>query len=176
MDELLEYFMKEPEREFHVRQLAQLAKKSPTTVSKYLSRFEKEKLLISSRKLKHLLYKANTESPAFRELKRYHNLRKLHESGLTQFLVEKFNNPAAMVLFGSYWKAEDSSKSDIDLLIITPNKNTPDLEKFEKALGRRVQLFLYSNAEIERMKTKNRELLNSFVNGIVLDGYWELYK
>jgi len=37
-------------------------------------------------------------------------------------------------------------------------------------------LVIYSKSEIEKMKMKNKELLNNFINGIVLEGFWELFR
>jgi len=174
MDKLLEYFVREPEREFHVRELAKLIKKSPTTISKYLTKFEKNGILVSKRKLNHLLFKANTESQAFKNKKLFYNVQKLEESRLIDFLDNEFNHPESIILFGSFRKAEDILASDIDILIITSIKKELNLEKFEKKLGHRIQLFVHSRAEIEKMKLKNKELVNNWLNGIVLRGFWEV--
>jgi len=87
MDKMLEYFIREPEREFHVRELAKFMKKSPTTASKHLSKLKKGGLLNSRKKLNHLLFKANAENPLFRTEKLAYNLRRMAESGLIGHLV-----------------------------------------------------------------------------------------
>ena len=173
---MLEYFIKEPEKEFYIRELAKLIKKSPTTTSKYLDEFGKKGILNSRRKFNHLLYKANNENAYFKNLKLLYNLNKLRSSGFIEYLVEEYNHPEAIVLFGSFAKAEDIPGSDIDILIVTPLKKEIALSAFETKLGRKVQLFIHSQADIERMKTKNKELLNNFINGIVLAGYLEIFK
>ena len=176
MDKLLGCFINEPGREFYVRQLAKLLKKSPTTISKYLKELEKEKLLISKREYNHLFFRANTESKYFRERKLFFNIRLLRDSRLIEFLEEVFNYPQAIVLFGSFGKAENIKESDIDILVITPIKKDVNLEKYERKLGHKIQLFLHSTQEIERMKIKNKELLNNFINGKILEGFWEVIK
>lgn len=180
MDDMLEYFIVEPEREFHVRELAKLSKKSPTTTSKYLNKLKKERLLISRRKFNHLLFKANNENLLFKDVKRSYNIRKLRESGLMEYLIEEFKHPEAIVLFGSFVKGEDIPKSDVDILVITSllpllGENS-NLIKFERKLGHKIQLFVHNNKEIDKMKIKNKGLVNNWINGTVLDGYWELYK
>ena len=172
MDNLLELFIKEPEREFHVREIAKLLKKSPTTISKYLKESENKKILISNKKLNHLLFKANAESPKFKQLKINYNLNVLQESGLTEHLAEEFN-PEAIVLFGSFSKAEDNKNSDVDILIISSKKQEPNVEKFEKKLNHKIQLFIHSKKELEKLKNKNKELFNNWINGIVVYGYFE---
>jgi len=175
-NQVLDFFMKEPGKEFHVRQLSKLLKKSPTTISKYLKNLEKKDILKSEKKFNHLLFRANVESKKFKKLKLNYNLELLESSGLIDYLVKEFNHPEAIVLFGSFAKAENISKSDIDLLIVSPLKKEIELNKFEKRLRNKIQLFIHSKKEIERIKEKNKELLNSWINGIVIYGHWEVFK
>ena len=174
MDIILRPFIKEPEREFHVRELSKLLGKSPTTVSKYLKKYESDGILISKSKLNHLLFRANTESSRFKQIKLNYNLTSLNESGLIEYLTEKFNHPESIVLFGSFSKAEDNKNSDIDLLIISPKKKELDLGNYEKKLSHKIQLFIHSREEFESIKDKNKELFNNWINGIVVYGYLEV--
>lgn len=175
MDNILEKFMEDPERSYHIRELAKMAGRSPTTISSYLKKCERQGLLKSERKLNHLFFKADTGNKKFLDLKFYNNIKKLRSSGLIDFLVKNYH-PEAIVLFGSFRKAENTPKSDIDLLLITINKKQINLSRYEKKLKHKIQLFLYSNQEILRLREKNKELLNTFVNGLVLEGFWEVLK
>ena len=175
MDNLIEYFIKEPEKDFHVRGLSKLLKKSPTTISKYLNKYEKDGILISEKKFNHLFFRANLNNYFFKCLKLNYNLNLLNNSGIIDFL-EKEYNPEAIILFGSFAKAEDTKKSDVDILIITSNKNYLDLKTFEKKIGKSIQLHIYSYKDVNLMKIKNKELLNNLINGILIRGYWELFK
>jgi predicted nucleotidyltransferase len=174
--DMLDYFFREPEREFHVREIAKLVKKSPTTVSKMLKKFVKEKILISEKRLNHLLFKANNEGREFKQLKLNYNLNLLYKSGLVDYIVEELNYPEAIILFGSFAKAENISRSDIDLLIISPTENEINLDKFEEKLGHEIQIFVKSKKDIEIMKKKNKGLLNNMLNGIKIYGFWEVFK
>ena len=176
MKNLLELFIREPEREFHVREVAKILKKSPTTISKYLKKLKLEGIVISIEKLNHLFFKAKTDSVKFKLLKLNHNVNALFESGLIDYLLEEFNHPETIVLFGSFAKAEDNKNSDIDLLIVTPKKHEPNLEKFEKKLGHKIQLFIHSKGDMERIKETNKELFNSWINGVIIHGYFEALK
>ncbi|MEK6872878.1 MAG: nucleotidyltransferase domain-containing protein [Nanoarchaeota archaeon] len=176
MDKILEPFIENPEKEFHVRQIAKLVNKSPTTISKYLKKFERKDILKSDKKFNHLLFKANTENDNFKRLKLSYNLEILHSSGLIDYIVKEFNYPEAIILFGSFAKAENIPKSDVDLLIISPLKKEINLERFEEKLGHKIQLFINSKKEIEIMKRKNKELLNNFINGVTLYGFLEVFR
>jgi len=173
--DLIKYFLNEPEKEFHVRELAKLVKKSPTTVSKYLKQLEKENILLSEERLNHLFFKANTEHDSFKDKKLFYNLQRIRQSGLIEYICQMYN-PEAIILFGSFAKAENIGRSDIDLLVITPAKKEVNIEKYEKNLNHKVQLFLHAKKDIEDMKNKNPKLLNNFINGVKIYGYWELFR
>lgn len=176
MDKILEFFIQNPEKEFHVRQISKLINKSPTTVSKYLKGFEKKKILKSEKRLNHLLFKANIKNVRFKQLKINYNLNLLQDSGIINHLIKEFNYPEAIILFGSLAKGENIPSSDIDLLIISSSKKEIKLDKFEKKLGHKIQIFIRSNKDIEKMKEKNKGLLNNWINGLVIYGFWEVFK
>ena len=176
MEKIIEPFIRESEREFHVREVAKLLNKSPTTISKYLKEYKSKKILISESKLNHLLFKADTSSKEFKQLKLNYNFSSINKSGIIEFLENYFNQPEAIVLFGSFSKAEDNKNSDIDLLIISSKKQEPNLEKFEKKLKHKIQLFVHSRDELNQLKKVNKELFNNWINGITIKGYFEVIK
>jgi predicted nucleotidyltransferase len=173
---ILTYFIENPEKEFHVRELARKVKKSPATISNILKNLEKSQLLISRREYNRLLFRANSENKDFQDLKLAHNIKKVRSSGIIDYLINEFNHPEAIMLFGSFARSDNGKESDIDLLIISPVKKKLELEKYEKKLKHKTQIFIANNQEIEIMKTKNKELLNSWINGIALYGFWEVFK
>ena len=174
-EEVIKFFIKEPEREFHVREISRILKKSPTTISKYLREYEKQGVLKSAKKFNHLFFKANSENREFKQIKLSYNLKSLQVSGVVDFIEEELNYPQAIVLFGSFAKAEDSVKSDIDLLVLSPIKKQINLKKFEKKLEKNIQLFVHSREEFKKLKQKNKELVNAWLNGIVLSGSLEVF-
>ena len=90
---------------------------------------------VYSTKLPGLLY---IEYKKFIRMKRIYNLNSLYLAGLVDFLVKEYNNPEAIICFGSYSKGEDFEKSDIDIAIINGKEKDIALEKFEKNLGRKI--------------------------------------
>jgi predicted nucleotidyltransferase len=150
-------------------------KKISTTISNKLKQYTKDSILIAEKKYNHLFFKANTESKKFKNLKLNYNLSELENSNLISTLEDFYNFPETIILFGSFAKAEDNSNSDIDLLIISSKKEEPNLEKFEKKLGHKIQLFIHSKKELSKLKDKNKELVNNWINGIVISGYFELF-
>lgn len=86
------------------------------------------------------------------------------------FLDEKFDHPT-LIVFGSYSKGEDTEESDIDLYLETSSKKEINLEVFEKKLKRNISIIRQRNIN----ELKNKELANNILNGIVLNGYLEVF-
>ena len=165
-----------PVKEVHVREIARKLNKSPTTISKCLKKYERENLLISEKKLNHLVFKANNEGRSFKLEKLYYNLKNINDSGIMSYLERELNYPEAIGIFGSFSKGEDAEKSDIDIFIISSSQKKPDLSKYEKILKHPIHLLIFSREDVEKTKKKNPELLNNIISGIILSGKWRLFK
>ncbi|MCD6404153.1 hypothetical protein DRN62_02740 [Nanoarchaeota archaeon] len=162
----LRIFFEEPTREFNVREVARILRISPATASKQLKVFAKEGILKERKERTLKLFRANLESEFYRDLKLFYNLRKVKSSGLLPAL-NKFYLKPTVVLFGSAAHGLDTEDSDFDLLVISEKRETfPELSKFEKRLNRKLQLFVVRNVK----DLRNEYLMNSVLNGIVLQG------
>ncbi len=109
----------------------------------------------------------NRENARAIALKRVENLRMIYESGLVDFLEEKF--PGSMIiLFGTYSKGEDTINSDIDIAIISKEKQV-DLKKFDKILERTIFLHFYDSLD-----KIDKNLKSNILKGITLIGVGEI--
>ena len=114
------------------------------------------------------LYSANMDSKLFIMYKKIYNLRTIMESGLIGFIEEKLM-PKCIVLFGGYQRGEDTETSDIDIFVECENEEL-NLDKFEKKLGRKIELHFR-----KKFTSYPDELKNNIVNGIVMRGFLEGY-
>ena len=80
------YFIEDPNGWFHIREIAKLAGLSPTTATSYLEDFRKRGILLRKKERNNVLYKANSESYNYKDLKLYYNIKKFRDSGLINFL------------------------------------------------------------------------------------------
>ncbi len=118
--------------------------------------------------------KANQQSPEFIKSKVIHNLNFIYQSGLVEFLNEQFNNPKAIILFGSFRKGDDISTSDIDIAIESDEVEeyktvtTKELIEFENLISRKIQIHLFNR------KSVDINVFNNIANGIVLMGFLEV--
>src|SRR3989344_3729441 len=166
---VIEVFFKNPSRSFHIRELSRITRLSSTGIIKIIKKLKDEDLLVSKKE------KVTEDvSPNFNDkfylMKRIYNLYSLYESGLIKYLKDFYEEPEAIVLFGSYSKGLDMEKSDIDICIITNKQALPNLINFEKKLNRKINIV---SLNINNMK---KEFKNSLANGVVLEGYIELIK
>ena len=155
--------------EINQRHLAEFLKVSPTAIGNSLPMLEKEGIVKVTRgRTKLNLVSLNRDSQNTLELKRAENLRMLYESGLPGFLEEHLPG-ATIVLFGSYAKGDDTTKSDIDIAAIGVNDKRLDIAKFEKQFEKEIRINYYkSQKELDKL------FLSSICNGIVLSGGIEL--
>lgn len=171
--DILKYFFEEPEREFHLREIARLASLSPSTASEHLSSLVANKIITVKSSKGFRIFRANTSSVLYKDAKLFYNIFNIRNSGLINYLIEEFNHPKAIILFGSFRKSENIPASDIDIFVETPVKKELDVSSFERKLKHTIQLFQFS---MKDMKKKNKELLNNIANGMVLEGFFEVFK
>ena len=168
-EKILQLFLEDPQRKYHLREIARLVRYSPTSCAVYLHVLLKKKLIIHFTERGFSLFKADTDSLLFKEYKKHDTMKKIIESGLLEKLVKTFQEPDAVLLFGSSARGEDVKESDIDLCVITPVKKEVNLSEFGKVFKKEIQLFNFSRAKLK--ENTNKELINNILNGIVLYGY-----
>ena len=168
--QLKEYFFLHPTARLRVRQMEREVKVPLPSAIRYAKELEMEGILKSTIIAGITVYAADRSSPHFLLEKKLHNLHSLYSSGLIAYLAAELSNPA-IIIFGSYAKGEDVESSDIDLYIESASKNV-SLEPFGKKLQRKIQLFQYKHLSL----VKNKDLANNIINGIVLNGFVEVFR
>ena len=151
-------------------QIAKSLDVSAAGVMKALPDLEKEGLVRveQDKESKRWAIQLNMDNPWVMQMKRADNLRQVYESGLADFLEEKFPG-ATIILFGSYSRGDDTATSDIDIAIIGSKEKIVDLGKFEKMLEREIRINFYQSfAKI------HKHLKENLFNGIILFGGIEL--
>lgn len=163
--EVLAYFFTYPLEEVHIRGLADKLDRPYSSVRSALLELEAEGLIAKREESKMTFFSANESSEQFRRRKQLHNLRALHDSGMLAALEETFR-PDAIVLFGSYLHGTDIENSDIDIAIVNGRDTAVDLERYEAALHRTIQIVL-----VQDPREEQPEFRNTLSNGHVLTGY-----
>ena len=170
-EKIKEHFFINPTAKLRVREIERTLKLPLPSVIRYCKELEKEGILKIIRTGNVVFYGADRVNEKFLLEKKLFNIKQLYEKGLLQYLKEEFHNPT-IIVFGSYAKGEDIENSDIDFYIETPSKKEINLENFEKLLKGRIQIFKYSSIA----GIKNLNLANNIINGIVLNGFVEVFR
>lgn len=162
---VLEILFSRPEYKFHIRELARLTNVHPNTIIKISNDLKKDKF-VQKRKHKNLVeVYCDFDSEIYKRKKQLFNISQIQESGLLDYLIDFYNHPQAIILFGSYSRGEDWSSGDVDIAIVTNKKDAPNLTKFEKKINRKIHCLSFSYKDI------SEEFFNNLINGFVLYGY-----
>jgi len=168
--QIKEYFFQNPTAKLRVREIERTLNLPLPSIIRYCKELKKEGILTIQQIGRIIFYTADRINPSYLLEKKLYNIKCLYASGLIDFLKLEFSNPT-IILFGSYSKGEDIEESDIDLYIETPFKKEISFKKFEKKLKRNIQIFQHKNIK----EIKNPHLANNIINGIVLNGYIEVF-
>jgi len=152
------------------RQIAKALSVSQPAVKKAIPKLEKDGLIKikKDKESKRWAIELNSDNYRAMQLKRADNLKLIYETGLFDFIEKEFVG-AAIILFGSYSRGEDTINSDIDLAIIGRKEKDIDLTKYEKEFERKVNINFY-----ESFDKIHKNLKENLFNGIVLVGGIEL--
>ena len=133
-----EVFFVEPTKIHFIKEISRKINLAHTSVKNHLKNLIELGLIIPVMSEIYPGYKSNRENPDFIFYKKLNNIIQLRESGLTEFLKEKY--PKSIILFGSYDKGEDIEESDIDIFLDTKKFSIPKINKFEKTLNRKLHI------------------------------------
>ena len=141
-DRVLEVFFDNPlpEGGLSLREISRNSGVPLPSAKNYLEELEKEKLVLKKKnRLGNPVYYANRDEEYFLFLKKMNNIKNIQESGVVEHIYYELG-PKAIILFGSACRGEDILESDIDLCVLSKDKEL-DLEKFEKKLNRKINVF-----------------------------------
>jgi predicted nucleotidyltransferase len=166
---VLQFFLAKGER-IHLKGLSRELKISPQTAQFYLRLYEQDQILEKEKIGNMALYKLATNFKTM-ELKRLYFLL-IIEKYINSFVKE---NPeiTSLLLYGSHADGTYDKNSDIDLLIISQNKNLNlgKLKSMEINLGKEVKTEVFSLGALRQLANKQNNFYNSVIrNNISLYG------
>jgi len=166
-------FFVNPTKEQYLMDISRMINLAHTSITKNLIILIKEGIIKKSIQKRgdreFPTYKANIENKNYKKYKIIFNLTTLIESGLIDHIEETLM-PKSIIVFGSFKKGEDDETSDLDLFVQC-KKEEINLKKFEKMIGRKIELHFKEN--FQKYPT---ELKNSITNGITLSGFLEVFE
>ena len=160
--------MLQPEHWWYMTELARHLETSPSSLQRELESLVSVGLLLRRQDGRRTYYKANADSPLFRDL---HGLLD-KTSGLIPALtttLKSFDDRIELAfLYGSVARGEEHSASDVDLAIVGTLKQIdllPALRKLEDRFHREVNVTLFSPEEFRRKLAAEDHFLYSVLKG-----------
>jgi predicted nucleotidyltransferase len=164
---LLRLFYTNPEQDFYIQEIGRILGKKPGVFQKTLYAMESEGLLTSEYKANARFFRANADYPLYEEYKSV-VFKTIGVVGSLKKILGKAGMIDFAFLYGSFAKNQESSVSDIDLILIgSPDENAiiRDFDELEKALKREINYKLYSLEEWQASVKKK----DPFLLGIIKD-------
>ena len=157
----------QPDRSFYSAEIIRLASSGSGAVQRELARLEQSGLVTARRVGSQKHYQANPESPLFEELTGIVRKTVGLAAPLGEALRPLASRIAAAFVYGSVAKRRDTSRSDIDLLIVSDDVTYADvyaaLESCRARLHREVNPTVYTRKDLAR-RTKSD---NAFVKRVL---------
>lgn len=157
----------QPNKTFHTNEIIRFANSGTGAVQRELEKLTTAGLITiqSIGNQKH--YKANSNSPIFSEL----NNIVLKTFGLADVIRQALSSIAIQIhiafIYGSVAKQEDTTRSDIDLMLISENLTYADLftllEDAQLQLGRTINPTFYSPSEWSKKLQSNNNFLMQII-------------
>jgi predicted nucleotidyltransferase len=167
---VLSFFAKFSDQEFYEREIARKVGISTGSSNRVLNDLFSKKLLKRRREGKMWFYKIDAANPVFKSFKILNNIV------LLMPLVEKLKRMTKrVILYGSCAEGRDTSKSDIDLFILSEDRRRVLKVIENHSLGKafediKIQPVIQSSIELLKSKKNDKEFLSLVRQGIIL---WE---
>jgi len=155
---LLKLFVMHPERSFYVREIEKLTQEPVAAVRRELGYLQEAGFLNSRNEGNLKYFQVNQDFPIYPELKRiiYSTI------GFADYLkenVHSFDSINLAFIYGSVAKNEETTQSDIDLLVVgtTHHKDFhKTISEIERETGREINYTLMTRQEFDdRLKNKD---------------------
>jgi len=162
--DLLKFLVRNPNKEFYIRELARLTSSSvggSYSALKYLYRTD---LVERRRSGRNLYYKVNEKNSALKYFKIFFNIQEL--SSLIKRIRQRCRK---IVLFGSCATGEDTMESDIDLFIVADNvKKIKDNIKVKYINQRELKPIVITPHDLLELKNRDKAFYEEVDKGIIL--------
>ena len=159
----------QPDREFFVTEIIELAGSGRGAVQRELARLARSGLAAVSRVGNRKHYKANRNSPLFDEICSIVRKTIGLEVSVRNALKPLEDRLIVALLFGSIVRRTDTAASDIDLLLVSDDMTLEAvyaaMAPVEDMLGRRVNPMIYTSDEFRRRRKANSGFLNRILQG-----------
>ncbi len=160
---LLEFLLRNTEKQLYERQISSESGISIGATNEMMKIFAEASIVSREKKGKMYFYTVNMENPVVRQFKILFNIIEI--SNLLE-RIKPFSSK--IVLFGSSAEGLDTDDSDIDIFILTSNKENVRSELGISRTSKKISPIIIENHRISSFKKENAPLYQNIKRGIVL--------
>jgi predicted nucleotidyltransferase len=163
---VLYLFHEKPREELHEREVVRRTGISEGSANTILRKLSDVNVLERDKKGRMVFYRFNMRSAVARQFKVLFNVYSLNE-----LVIEVKEYSKRIILFGSCSEGTDTEESDVDLFILTNEKNKVQskVSSYQET-ERRIAPVIVNSTEFAELKKKDRPLYDRILKGITL---WE---
>lgn len=162
---VLNYILKFPVKDFTEREIQKAVKISTSGTNYALRDLERAGLISRGKRGKIYFYVLNHKHPVNKQLKVLQIIIEIEP------ILKKLENLSSkIILFGSSSRGENTANSDIDLFIVSHNREEVENIIAKYHIKRKIQAVIRSNLTFNDMKQTDKEFYEQVVKGIVI---WE---
>jgi predicted nucleotidyltransferase len=158
---ILSLFLFNDDLNYYVREISKLINAHPSQVLKELSNLEDLNLIVKYKKGNLSIYKINKSNIFLTDLKNIFLKTEFVGKNIKDKLEDKVKY---CLIFGSFAKGIENSKSDVDILVISDVLKENELlnitQDLENSLNRDINYILWDNKDFIK-KSKNNHLLKT---------------
>ena len=157
-----------PEKSWYLSELSSFLHTQPSSLQREIDALSKAGILEQWRDGRRVYLKPDVLSPAFSDLKNLFDKTAGLVPVLQHVLEELGDGIQVAFLYGSMARSEESSESDVDLMLIGTvglSEIVPALRRAEVILGRPVNPTVYSIEEFERKARVHDHFLGRVLSG-----------
>ncbi len=156
-----------PYKEYYQRELSRLTGVSIGYINRLMRKLLEVEIVVGEKRGKSHFYRYNLDNPISRELKKLFNITEIYN-----LYRELRNHATKILLYGSCSEGTDTIESDIDILIISREKDKVRniIDLYRGRIERRISPLILTQNEYMELKNRDRPLYENIKKGIVL---WE---
>lgn len=160
---ILKFLLSNPDIKFYDREISRLSGVKKSSANYSLRALIEAGIVLTETRGRMIFYFVTLQDPLIRQLKKTGTLIRLRE------ICEDLKRVSAeIILYGKAAEGVDDSESGADLFVVSGNRREVVGIINRSSLSKKINLFISTPAEYNRLKRDNRQLLRDIKKGISL--------
>ena len=165
--QILIFLARNPDKQFYIREIAKKINKSVGGTHKNLKFLKEMNFIKENQSGKNIYYQIDHKNPSVKNFKIFITINEL-----TPLLRNLKGTTEKIILFGSCANGLDTNESDIDLLILTNEKEKINRKILNSKLNRKIQAIIVDTEDLIKIKEQDKAFYSEINNGITL---WDVH-